>query len=749
MAVSFCLHRLTKLRRFPALLILLSCCASADGIDVNVCSAGYADSSCWDCLLRNPQCAWCSMQNFTRLSDPLQSRCNLVEDLLQAGCPRSSIESPRNRIQVIHALPLSAAASLASRSPVQQSPQEITLNLRPGEPLTFQVDVRPVEDYPVDVYYLMDLSLSMQDDLAKMSRLGTTLAAQMANLTSNLRLGFGAFVDKPSSPFAFTAPAYLDNPCIGYKRAPKCAPTYAFHHLLPLTDQVAQFNEQVQRVQMARNNDASEGGFDAILQTSVCSERIGWRKEATHLLVFATDAASHLALDGQLAGITQPNDGLCHLDEKGSYTAANTLDYPSLGLLSEKLAENNINLIFAVTRAVFHLYKNYTDLMPGTTAGILANDSSNVIQLIMSAFNNIRSQVQLEVRDQPEELSLTFKAMCQNGSVVGGQRGCNDLRVGDTATFHVTVKAKSCHGSDQEQQFNIKPAGFLDTLLVKVHMHCECSCQGKTEEKSSHCHGRGRLECGDCFCHPGYFGHSCECEDDGWSTQNKDKVCRAEGQQTMCSGRGDCVCGQCNCFHNEFGRISGPFCECDDFSCFQHNGVLCSGHGECICGECMCMPDWIGPSCSCSLITDGCQSVDGKPCSGRGLCKCGRCECTQPGVFGITCERCSTCVGVCTMKRHCVECRLFGQGQLSPEACSHLCHEDVVLVETLETTNKNAVMCIFKSNDSCKIHFVYSEEPNGKSVLTVLKTPDCLNQAKDDDGHATKEDESDEDDESI
>uniref|UniRef100_A0A8C4N9P7 Integrin beta n=1 Tax=Eptatretus burgeri TaxID=7764 RepID=A0A8C4N9P7_EPTBU len=625
-----------------------------------------------------------------KLSDPLQSRCNLVENLLRAGCPSSSIEAPRNRIEVLRALPLSAAASLTSGSPVQQSPQEITLDLRPGEPATFQVYVRPVEDYPVDVYYLMDLSLSMQDDLAKMSRLGTMLAAQMANLTSNLRLGFGAFVDKPSSPFAFTAPAYLDNPCIGYKRAPKCAPTFAFRHLLSLTDQVAQFNAQVQRVQMARNNDASEGGFDAILQTSVCTERIGWRKEASHLLVFATDAASHLALDGQLAGITQPNDGFCHLDEKGSYTAANTLDYPSLGLLSEKLAENNINLIFAVTRPVFHLYKNYTDLMPGTTAGILANDSSNLI--IMIACGGILS-VWLELEKYICFYQITVCMFLRGSIIVMRPRQdsyYNLLVIFDfQATFNVAVEAKSCRGSDQDRQFNIKPVGFLDTLLVKVHVNCECSCQGKTDEESSHCHGRGRLECGDCFCHPGYFGHSCECEDD---------VCRLEGQQTMCSGRGDCVCGQCDCFHSVFGRISGVYCECDDFSCLRHNGVICSGHGECICGECLCMPGWVGPSCDCSSSTEGCQSADGQLCSGHGICKCGRCVCTQPGVFGTTCEKCLTCPGVCAMKR---------------------------CVGVYNMCNRNAVMCSFITNDSCRFQFVYSEEPDGKSVLTALKTPEC------------------------
>ena len=32
-------------------------------------------------------------------------------------------------------------------------------------------------------------------------------------------------------------------------------------------------------------------------------------------------------------------------------------DYPSLGLLGEKLAENNIYLIFAVTRRYYVIYK--------------------------------------------------------------------------------------------------------------------------------------------------------------------------------------------------------------------------------------------------------------------------------------------------------------------------------------------------------------------------------------------------------
>lgn len=74
-----------------------------------------------------------------------------------------------------------------------------------------------MEDYPVDLYYLMDLSLSMKDDLDTILNLGTKLAEEMGKLTSNFRLGFGSFVDKNMSPFSDTAPKYQENPCNGYE----------------------------------------------------------------------------------------------------------------------------------------------------------------------------------------------------------------------------------------------------------------------------------------------------------------------------------------------------------------------------------------------------------------------------------------------------------------------------------------------------------------------------------------------------
>lgn len=60
-------------------------------------------------------------------------------------------------------------------------------------------------------------------------------------------------------------------------------------------------------------------------QTSVFQEKIGWRKDALHLLVFTTDDVPHIALDGKLGGLVQPHDGQCHLNEANEYTVSNQM----------------------------------------------------------------------------------------------------------------------------------------------------------------------------------------------------------------------------------------------------------------------------------------------------------------------------------------------------------------------------------------------------------------------------------------
>uniref|UniRef100_A0A8C4VWR7 Integrin beta n=1 Tax=Gopherus evgoodei TaxID=1825980 RepID=A0A8C4VWR7_9SAUR len=645
---------------------------------LNICTSGSA-TSCEECLLIHPKCAWCSKEEFGSTKF-ITSRCDFVENLITNGCA-GELETPKSSINIVENLPLSSKGSSLTLSDVTQiMPQKISLNLRPGDKTSFRVQVRQVEDYPVDLYYLMDLSLSMKDDLDNIRNLGTKLAEEMRKLTSNFRLGFGSFVDKNISPFSYTAPRYQNNPCIGYKLFPHCVPSFGFRHLLSLTDKVDRFNEEVQKQKVSRNRDAPEGGFDAILQAAVCKEKIGWRKEASHLLVFTTDDVPHIALDGKLGGLVQPHDGQCHLNEANEYSASNQLDYPSLALLGEKLAENNIHLIFAVTKAHYILYKNFTALIPGTTVEILHQDSNNIIQLIVKAYN---------------------------------------------VSFEVSVEARSCPAENTSHSFTIKPAGFRDTLEVEVAYSCTCGCMKQMEWNSSKCSGNGTYTCGLCECDSGYLGSKCECEE-GESGNMYQNMCREAEGKPVCSGRGECSCNQCICYKSEFGRIYGLFCECNDFSCARYKGVLCSGHGDCHCGECKCHAGFIGDNCNCSTETNRCISNDSQMCSGRGNCVCGKCQCTEPGAFGETCEKCPTCPGACSTKRDCIECMLHNSGGLADnQTCPKHCKDEIITrVDVLKTDDQHSVLCVYPVND-CVMKFTYSELPSGKSNLTVLKKPEC------------------------
>lgn len=58
-----------------------------------------------------------------------------------------------------------------------------------GLPTTFRVSFRRVQGYPVDLYYLMDLSYSMKDDLENVKELGKDLLAALKKITAYAQIG--------------------------------------------------------------------------------------------------------------------------------------------------------------------------------------------------------------------------------------------------------------------------------------------------------------------------------------------------------------------------------------------------------------------------------------------------------------------------------------------------------------------------------------------------------------------------------
>ncbi|XP_038049390.1 integrin beta-1-like isoform X2 [Patiria miniata] len=698
----------------------------------NICSAAR---TCGECIALDPMCGWCGDQGYAEETN--FRRCDLQANLMNKTC--QDITFPESSVTVVQNDPLSDAGEGPSTEAVQVAPQKITLKLRPKETADLTVSVRQARDYPVDLYYVMDLSRSMQDDLDNLKELATTLAYEIGNITRNFRLGFGSFVEKTVAPYVDTAIGSLMEPC------PGCEAPYNFRNHLPLDINTDLFSQRVNETSVSGNLDLPEAGLDALMQVTVCKDQIGWLPRARHIVVYTSDGSFHFAGDGKLGGVVQPNDGKCHLNPDTGYnTKANEYDYPSIGHLNVRMREQNVIPIFAVTAKQMSLYQTLARFIEGSTVGTLAQDSSNVVQLIKDNYEKITSRVEI-VDNSPENLAVSYTSRCLDEAPRPNSKVCTGLRLGETVSFDVSVEATSCPDNNI-QKFSIGPIGFDESILITVEVACECECEASAVPNSEYCtNGNGTLSCGQCACDPGRYGKQCECSStDDAGTSFRDKYenvasCRANTNSTssiVCSGRGECICGECACFERQNRKeiISGRYCECDNFSCERYDSELCGGpdRGECVCDEkkrrsaCKCRPGYVGNACGCATSTAACIASNGLICNGRGRCNCNKCTCESP-FQGETCEVCKTCIGKCSSYRPCVECQVYGV-DISPADCNK-CNVAVVIERDLPTINGSS-LCVFPvpeghSNCSQTYSFVYETLSNGTILVHLVEPGEC------------------------
>ncbi|XP_049332763.1 integrin beta-1 [Astyanax mexicanus] len=689
----------------------------------NECTKAAA-LSCGDCIQVGQQCGWCSSPEYK------SSRCDEIQALQDKGCPSISLENPRGNVTINEDRPVTnrrkdIAEKLKSDQITQIQPQKLTLNLRAGEPQKFSLKFKRAEDYPIDLYYLMDLSDSMTQDLQNVKNLGTDLAREMQDLTSDLKLGFGSFLEKLVMPFVMTTPKKLENPC-----APlSCAPPFSYRNVLSLTSNGQEFTDAVSRQKTSGNLDSPEGGFDAIMQAVVCKD-IGWRN-ATRLLVFSTDAAFHFAGDGKLAGLVLPNDGKCYL-EKNMYTKSAYFDYPTISQLADTLSEHNIQTIFAVNETVYPLYKELSDLIPKSAVGTLSGKSSNVIKLIIDAYNSLSSEVILENSKLPDGVSISFVSRCKNGVTGTGDNGrkCSNISIGDEINFDVTITTKGCPSKGKSETLHIKPLSYNEEVAVVLNYMCECECHKDAIPNSPECHsGNGTLECGICRCNAGRIGRLCECSREEVRTEDLDANCRPGSNKEICSNNGECVCGVCECKtrDNPEEKYEGKFCECDNFSCDRSGGKLCAGNGQCVCGTCICHTNYTGSACECTTDPQPCMAKNKQLCNGRGTCRCGVCSCNDPKYQGPTCELCPSCGGVCGEHKECIKCLMqeTGGAQSCPKECYFFSLRKVKKIEDLPPlTNEEFSRCKEQDNNDCFIHFSYATNATG-AYMVMVDTPEC------------------------
>ncbi|KAM8933823.1 integrin beta-2 [Pelodytes ibericus] len=661
-------------------------------------------SNCQECIQSGPSCVWCKKANFTMAGEQDSIRCDTMKELNERGCTGTDIINPRSTV---------TRKDIKTLDDVNQlTPSNIQLELRPGQTQEFMVKFRRAEGYPVDLYYLMDLSYSMVDDLQNVKTLGSKLLQALNSITKSAQIGFGSFVDKTVLPFVSTHPENLKNPCTDKNVA--CQSPFSFKHILNLTGDGKQFEEQVGKQQISGNLDAPEGGLDAVMQVAVCGEKIGWRN-VTRLLVYATDDGFHIAGDGKLAGILTPNNGKCHLEDN-MYKKSNEFDYPSVGQIAQKLSENNIQAVFAVTSRMVNTYEALKDLIPKSVVGELSEDSNNVVQLITDAYQNLSSEVILSHGSTPEFLDIMYDSFCSDSSNTTDQPEgrCSNVKIKKEISFKVKVTASRCL---QNQSFVIRPLGFTDTLTVGITTLCNCECDEPSQPNE--CSSNGKAVCGICSCNEGYIGKHCECHTDGKTSQELEQKCKMDNSSAVCSGLGDCICGECYCHQNQENPqkvVSGHYCECDNWNCELSGGALCGGEGVCECGKCICNEGFEGSACQCKISTTSCMNPRGTVCSGRGKCLCNRCTC-NPGYQLPFCELCPGCQSPCGKFGQCVECML-SQDSRNPRNCSSLCPG---VTSSRTVTMEEETSCREKDSNNCWMQYLIKEEDGVEKYSIIYR----------------------------
>ena len=96
---------------------------------------------------------------------------SIISRLAEGANCLKFLQYPENSIEILQDDALNLDPEEGQRF-VQITPQKIKLKLRPGIDFEFSFEVAQSKDYPVDLYYLMDLSNSMSDDKDTIVRMG-------------------------------------------------------------------------------------------------------------------------------------------------------------------------------------------------------------------------------------------------------------------------------------------------------------------------------------------------------------------------------------------------------------------------------------------------------------------------------------------------------------------------------------------------------------------------------------------------
>jgi Ca2+-binding RTX toxin-like protein len=225
------------------------------------------------------------------------------------------------------------------------------------------------EVVPLDVVLLQDLSRSFRNNLSTLRSLVPDLLSSVQNIAPNSQFGAASFIDKPVEP--------IGDPDDGI---------YVYRTEQPLTSDLELLQSTVDNFETIGNSTDPEASLEALLQVAVRTEELGFRDNARRFVIVATDESFNQAGDGEIAGITTPNNGDAILDGNPPGTGE---DYPSIEQIQNALVAANIIPVFTVTSRFVSTYEELVDELGRGTVVELSSDSSNLVEAVTEGLGEV------------------------------------------------------------------------------------------------------------------------------------------------------------------------------------------------------------------------------------------------------------------------------------------------------------------------------------------------------------------------
>lgn len=653
-----------------AVLVVLAASASLTQGQVNSVCNNATLSQCDLCIGADPSCSWCPVlpEGIETLMDQLAADGYVNYRCRGPGFPLicndsvarldGSEENPQSETIFIEDRELSRNTS--GTVITQVTPQNVSIKLRQGETAKFNMTFILLRNTPLDVYFLSDVSGSLQFSIEALTAGIIEIADSLREISTGFAIGFGSFVDKKILPFGqdsnmqYTNESRTEAKCRIFT-SDECVPSYVYHHSISLTNNVTYFQGIIANVSiLSRSLDSPESPLDAAVQAALCKNVIGWRDDALKMMFVVTDQSYKFAGDGRIAGLYTPNQGKCNLakipgTEEYEYTLGTEEDYVSLWQIRNALEINRIIPVFVaeanlacvddgtgtgmlICGDATRQREPYLSLLQDLeeTAGIRGDfrvfDSSlqgestitqELIDIIQQAYEATVQQVQVRpLNANGYNISITPVEGC-NRTDTGACR----VEFDATVTFEVSVTLQNCATAQRlRHQFRGGPYEFA---YIDIEPLCKCDCTENPVTDNTVCtNGQGDLVCGVCECDDGFSGPECQCTERGSCSSNSE-----------CNGNECDVCGFCNCTGTAFGE----FCQCNDTVPLCENGKnpirnvteRCSGpeRGECDCELERCICEFAPLSGVRYFGTDGRAS---NPDARDNNCECDPDQCYNP-----------------------------------------------------------------------------------------------------------------------